>query len=62
MLRRVVVCILSFGLGDLALRDPVFADEGQRHLVAQVQPVEMYKPTAMPDRIVLSWDGDPRTT
>lgn len=36
------------------------AHEGE-HAPIPVQPAEMYKPTAMPDRIVLSWDRDPRT-
>jgi acid phosphatase type 7 len=30
--------------------------------VAKVMPAEMYKPTAVPDRIVQSINGDPRTT
>lgn len=38
------------------------AHEGHEHPVAQVQPAEMYKPTAMPDRIVLTLSGDPRTS
>ncbi len=38
------------------------AHEGHEHSVAEVKPAEMYKPTAMPDRIVLTLSGDPRTT
>lgn len=37
-------------------------EEGHSHSVVQVQPAQMYAPTAMPDRIVLTWSGDPRTT
>jgi acid phosphatase type 7 len=32
------------------------------HSVRQVKPAEMYEPTPMPDRIVLTWAGDPTTT
>ncbi len=32
------------------------------HSVAPVQPADYYKPSAMPDRIILTWNGDPRTT
>lgn len=39
----------------------VFAHDGE-HKVAAVQPAEHYKPTAMPDRILLTLNGDPRTT
>ncbi|MCR9291157.1 MAG: metallophosphoesterase family protein, partial [bacterium] len=37
-------------------------DEGHEHDVPLVGPAEMYAPTAMPDRIVLTLNGDPRTT
>lgn len=36
--------------------------EGHEHAVTAVSPAETYKPTAMPDRIILTWTGDPRTT
>ncbi len=32
------------------------------HGVRQVKPAEMYAPTPMPDRIILTWSGDPTTT
>ncbi|MEW4456398.1 metallophosphoesterase family protein [Bremerella sp. JC817] len=32
------------------------------HELIPVQPAEMYAPTAMPDRIVLTWSDDPQTT
>lgn len=37
-------------------------EDGHPHAAIAVKPAEMYAPTAMPDRIVLSWSGDPRTT
>lgn len=36
------------------------AHDGE-HKVAAVKPADYYKPTAMPDRIVLTLNGDPRT-
>jgi hypothetical protein len=38
------------------------AHEGHEHSPIAVKPAEMYKPTAMPDRIVLTLNGDPRTS
>ena len=38
------------------------AHEGHDHKVAAVKPADYYKPTAMPDRIVLTINGDPRST
>ncbi len=38
-----------------------FAHDGHEHKVAAVKPADFYKPTAMPDRIVLTLNGDPRT-
>ena len=42
----------------------VVAHDGDDHThqVRQVKPAEMYAPTPMPDRIVLTWSGDPTTT
>lgn len=34
----------------------------QLQQVTAVERAEMYKPTAMPDRIILTWSGDPKTT
>ncbi len=36
------------------------AHEGE-HKVVAVKPADYYKPTAMPDRVVLTLNGDPRT-
>lgn len=38
------------------------AHDGHDHPPIAVKPAEMYKPTAMPDRIVLTLNGDPRTS
>jgi acid phosphatase type 7 len=42
----------------------VWAHDGDDHSheVRAVQPDEMYAPSPMPDRIVLTWSGDPTTT
>lgn len=37
-------------------------DDDHEHPVVAVQPEEMYEPTAIPDRVILTWEGDPRTT
>lgn len=41
-----------------------WAHDGDDHTHAPraVKPAEMYAPTPMPDRIVLTWSGDPKTT
>jgi acid phosphatase type 7 len=36
--------------------------EGHEHAPRAVKPAEMYAPTPIPDRIVLTWSGDPTTT
>ncbi len=51
---------LVIGLGLLA--QPAMADDNGTKPVAAVKPADMFRPTAMPDRIVLTWTGDPRTT
>ncbi len=38
------------------------AHEGHEHAPIAIKPAEMYKPTAMPDRIVLTLNGNPRTS
>lgn len=35
--------------------------DGHEHAVVEVKPATMYRPTAMPDRILLTLNGDPRT-
>lgn len=54
-----VVCLISLAWG------PVTAHDGEgdhAHAVIAVQPDEMYAPSPMPDRIILTWNGDPKTT
>lgn len=49
----------------LPVRRTAAGQEGQAPTASAVAPVaasEMYRPTAMPDRIVLTWTGDPTTT
>ena len=40
------------------------AHEGddEHHHPVKVEPAEHYRPTAIPDRIILTWTGDPTTT
>lgn len=54
----VLLSALSTPLASFAHDD----EDGHQHKVIAVKPAAMYAPTAMPDRIVLSWNGDPRTT
>ncbi|RCS49176.1 metallophosphoesterase [Bremerella cremea] len=50
-------CLLVFFLvGSSAL-----AHDGHEHAV-KVEPAAYYAPTAMPDRIILTWTGDPATS
>ncbi|MCA9191586.1 MAG: metallophosphoesterase family protein [Planctomycetales bacterium] len=37
-------------------------DGEEAHGVQAVKPAALYAPTAMPDRVILTWNGDPRTT
>ncbi len=54
----------SLLVGLLSSTTLVGAHDGDDHShpVRQVKPAEMYAPTPMPDRIVLTWSGDPTTT
>lgn len=57
--------LMIWTVASLSLQNLGIAHEGEdghSHPPIAVKPAEMYAPTAMPDRIVLSWDGDPRTT
>src|SRR5262245_54810028 len=38
-----------------------FGHDGD-HRPALVQPADAYRPSALPDRIILTWPGDPATT
>lgn len=37
-------------------------EEGHEHLPSAARPAEVYKPSVLPDRIVLTWTSDPATT
>lgn len=55
-----LVCLMT-----LFSMSPVVAHEGHDHDETKPQKVpdaELYRPTPMPDRVVLSWSGDPTTT
>lgn len=49
----LLVCILTSSF--------VLAHDGHEHAV-KVEPAAYYAPTAMPDRIILTWTGDPTTS
>lgn len=49
-------------LGVLTLALPLFAQEEPRSGPAPVPAERTYAPSAVPDRIVLTWSGDPSTT
>lgn len=59
-MRRLLPSLFSFVL----LVAPLQAHDGDHthSPVAAVKPAAMYQPTAMPDRIVLTWTGDPTST
>lgn len=56
----IALSLTAIGLRPHA--SPALAHEGHDHAVAAVKPAEFYKPSAVPDRVVLSWEGDPKTT
>ena len=37
------------------------AHDGHDHPPAAVKPADAYRPTALPDRVILTWSGDPAT-
>jgi hypothetical protein len=41
---------------------PLSAHDGHDHPPPAAKPAEVYKPTLLPDRIILTWAGDPATT
>jgi len=55
--------VLLLTLCSLALaRSSAIAHEGHDHPPIAVKPAEAYRPTPLPDRIILTWAGDPATT
>ncbi|MCA9126464.1 MAG: metallophosphoesterase family protein [Planctomycetales bacterium] len=61
---RSLLVMIALLVAGCVVSGAVQAHEGEDHThpVIAVQPAEMYAPTAMPDRIVLTWNGDPRTS
>ncbi|MEM9588829.1 MAG: metallophosphoesterase family protein, partial [Planctomycetota bacterium] len=58
---RLIVAVLSLMVSTCLLPDPVEGHEpNQKSLPAS--PAAVYRPSAMPDRICLSWTGDPATS
>jgi 3',5'-cyclic AMP phosphodiesterase CpdA len=57
----IVSTLATFGVGMISISS---AHDGEHDHgpVAMVQPAEMYAPTAVPDRIILTLSGDPRTS
>ncbi len=54
--------ILAFSFLVVVHAASLWAHDGEAHQVIAVKSADMYRPTAMPDRIVLTWTGDPRTS
>ncbi|QDT32957.1 phytase [Thalassoglobus polymorphus] len=67
-LRKILpVTIVAFALPAMGLTQLVFAHDGDEEHEHEHQPPtaevrEVYKPTLLPDRIVLTWTGDPATS
>jgi 3',5'-cyclic AMP phosphodiesterase CpdA len=57
-----LIAVISTAFIPLSAARSLFAHEGHEHPPVAVKPATMYAPTAMPDRIVLTWTGDPTTT
>jgi 3',5'-cyclic AMP phosphodiesterase CpdA len=56
MIRAFVVCWLAW------MSVPAWAHDGEHEPPPRVPDARLYEPTAMPDRVVLTWTGDPTTT
>jgi 3',5'-cyclic AMP phosphodiesterase CpdA len=64
-LRRLVcrppsVLLACFVIAAMGMRTR--AHDGHDHPPAAAKPAEVYRPTVLPDRIVLTWAGDPATS
>src|SRR5215470_6034803 len=53
---------LALGALLIGFTVPVLAHEGHDHPPIAVKPAEACRPSALPDRIILTWAGDPATT
>jgi hypothetical protein len=61
--RLIAAGALVSGILGSALAAPfAHAHEGHDHPPIAVQPAAVYAPKVLPDRIVLTWAGDPQTT
>jgi hypothetical protein len=54
--------LVSGILGSVLAAPFAHAHEGHDHPPIAVQPAAVYAPKVLPDRIVLTWAGDPQTT
>jgi 3',5'-cyclic AMP phosphodiesterase CpdA len=57
-----VVAVVAIGVILWPFTDTFDPEADHSHHVTAVDRVEMYEPTAMPDRIILTCHGDPKTT
>jgi acid phosphatase type 7 len=58
----VVGRLLVVFLGALGTGSGLLGHDGHDHPSIAVKPAEAYRPTPLPDRIILTWAGDPATT
>lgn len=58
--RLIASMALAAGLQTMVA--PLCAHEGHEHSVPAVAPAETYAPKVLPDRIMLTWNGDPKTS
>lgn len=56
----IICCSISLVVGQSAAAHD--GQQGHTHAVPAVTAAELYAPSAMPDRVVLTWNADPRTT
>lgn len=59
------VCLVLLALATVSSHTALLAHEGEdghTHKPRKVLDADAYKPTARPDRIILTWTGDPTTT
>ncbi len=61
-LMNFVVCLILHQPFSMVLVQAEAQDSGDRDAVARLSAADMYRPTAMPDRIILTLNGDPSTT
>lgn len=62
LIGRLLVFLILWGVSCQLVVEAHEENESHEHIVDPVDVADMYKPTAMPDRIVLTWSDDPKTT